>query len=404
MEWFDFAVYGYLAAIIGKNFFPSDDPTVSTIAAFGGFAAGYLIRPFGGAIFGHIADKYGTHVVLIWSVLMMGSASLLIALLPNYNQIGIWAPIALIILRMVQGFSVGGEFTGSIVYLVEGAAPSKRGFIGATANAGSIMGFLTGSGAVAILATTLTDTQMATWGWRIPFFFGVAISATALFMRRSWLEAGDMPATGHQYDELPLVKAFRDHWREMLRLACLVSCTNVAFYGMFVFAVSQMKIRYHVDTAVALDINTLNMAIMCLVILAVGWLSDKIGRKPLLFMQSIGLVLLTVPLSTLMFTSHPISIALGQVGFAVLVGIGLGVNPVTLVENTDAKVRGTIIGVGYNLTLAIFGGTTPLVASWLLRDTNKLIAPEFYMIFFGILGLAATLTLRETRGKYLEIK
>ena len=402
LEWFDFAIYGYFASVIGQNFFPSDDPTVSTVAAFGGFAAGYFVRPLGGAFFGHVADRFGTRIVLIWSVLLMGCASLLIALLPNYDAIGVWAPVLLVGLRMMQGFSVGGEFSGSVVYLVERAPRDRRGFVGSTATTGSVAGFVLGSGVAALLSSVLSDDQVASWGWRLPFILGSVVAVSALFLRRGTLEAESAPDGGHPHDELPLIKAFRDHWREILRLAGLVSCTNVAFYAMFVFAVDLMKSRFHVEASTSLDINTLNMAIMCLIILGAGWLSDRIGRKPLLFVESVGLVLLTVPLSTLMFHTEPAMIFLGQLGFALLVGIGLGLNPATVVENTEPQVRNTVISVGYNITLAVFGGTTPLVASWLLRETDNILSPELYIIFFGLVGLGATLTLRETRGCDLQ--
>lgn len=400
IEWFDFAVYGYLAAVMGQLFFPSEDAFVSTIAAFGSFAAGYLMRPIGGAVFGYIGDRFGARSVLLWSVLMMGGASCLIALLPTYETIGVAAPVALIILRMVQGFSVGGEFTGSIVYLVETADDDRRGFFGATSNTGAVLGFLVGSGVAALLANLLDAEQMASWGWRLPFACGVLIAAAAFVMRTVGLETAEHEP-GSVHDRNPVWHAVRDHWRDILRIAGLVVSANVAFYMMFVYAISLLTDRYHADKATTLDINTLNMALMAGFVLLAGWLADRLGRRPMILGTAAALVLLSTPLMWLMYHDNPTMIFLGQLGFAAICAGGLGVNPVTLVEIVPRGVRCTVISVGYNLTLAIFGGTTPVVAAWLVGETDLPLAPEIYLIILGLITFAVGWRLPETRGKPL---
>ena len=302
VEWFDFAVYGYLAAIIGHNFFPSEDPFVSTVAAFGTFAAGYLMRPIGGAFFGYIGDRYGERVVLLWSVLMMGGASGLIAIMPTYAEIGYFASIGLVMLRMIQGFSVGGEFTGSIVYLVKSARRSQRGIVGATANTGAILGFLVGSGVAAILTTTLSSEDMHQWGWRIPFAIGVLIAGLAFFMRTGGLTSGEEEEEDdgtaqeieEEDDDISVGHALKHYWPIILKFLPLVAATNIAFYAMFTFSIDFMSTHYHVKESLVLDINTLNMGLMALFILLGGWLADKLGRKPVLLLTMGSLVVLSL--------------------------------------------------------------------------------------------------------------
>ncbi|WP_158965059.1 MFS transporter [Chachezhania sediminis] len=411
VEWFDFAIYGYLATIIGHNFFPSEDPFVSTVAAFGTFAAGYLMRPVGGAVFGYIGDRWGEKVVLIWSVVMMGGASGLIAILPTYDTAGYFASIGLVVLRMIQGFSVGGEFTGSIVYLVKSARTSQRGIVGATANTGAIIGFLIGSGVAAVLTTTLTQAEMAAWGWRLPFAIGVLIAALAFLMRSGGLNSAEnieneiteeaLSEEDLAEENVPIMVALKHHWTVILKFLPLVAAANIAFYAMFTFAVDFMSSHYHVKESLVLDINTLNMGMMALFTIVAGWLADKLGRKPVLLLTYGSLALFSLPLSWLMFHTNPMLIFLGQLGFAAICGFGLGVNPVMLVEWAPKRARNTVISIGYNITLAVFGGTTPMVATWLIKEFKSPLSPIVYLVTFGAVAFVIALFSKESRGKHL---
>ncbi len=404
IEWFDFAVYGYLAVVMGQNFFPSDDPSISMIAAFSAFAAGYLCRPLGGAFFGYLGDKYGEKVVLVSSVLAMGAASGLIAIMPTYESIGVWAAVGLTVLRMVQGFSVGGEFTGSIVFLVKAAPVKQRGFIGSTSNAGAILGFIVGSAVVALLSTLLSNDQLASWGWRIPFAAGFVISIIVLLMRARSLTTSAEPVARDDAEdqESPFFKTVLQNWRVMLQVATLVACANIAFYAMFVYAVDLLSSRFGVASSLALDINTGNMVLMAGFILLGGWLSDRIGRRRVLFIAAGGLLLFPIPLAMLMYHSDPMLILLGQAGFALFAGLGMGVNPVTLVEITPSRVRNTVISLSYNITLGLFGGTTPVIAAWLVRETKSPISPEYYIMIAAALALVVVGLMREPMGHRLD--
>ena len=313
-------------------------------------------------------------------------------------------------LRMIQGFSVGGEFTGSIVYLVKSARKSHRGIVGATANTGAIIGFLVGSGVAAILTTTLSADAMHQYGWRIPFACGVLIAGLAFFMRTGSLSESDdeeedidlSAELGEEEEEdISVLDALKHHWRIILKFLPLVAATNIAFYAMFTFAVDFMSTHYHVKESMVLDINTLNMGLMAVFIVLGGWLADKLGRKPVLLMMTGSLIVLSLPFSWLMFHTDPKMIFLGQLGFAFICGIGLGVNPVTLVEWAPRNARNTVISVGYNITLAVFGGTTPVVAAWMIRESGSVFSPILYIMAFAIVAFIIVLRTKETRGKHL---
>lgn len=395
MEWYDFAVYGYFAQTIGQHFFPSKDPIASLIAAFGVFAAGFLMRPVGGLVFGHIGDRTGRKAALTLSVIAMAVPTFLIGLLPDYAQIGVVASVLIVILRLVQGLSVGGEYTTSVVFLVEGAAPGRRGLTGSWSVFGAVAGILLGSAVGAILTSILPQDTMYAWGWRVPFLLGLAVGLSGLYIRRRIPEAqvqsvDEKPATS------PVVEAFRTEWRAMLRVAGFNVLNAVGFYMIFVYVVTYLRQIVHVEAATALDINTINMVILLLLIPAAGALSDRVGRKPLLIVSALGTLVLAWPLFWMMHHPHFAVILLGQMGFAVLIGLFLGVCPATMVEAFPARVRCSALSVGYNLCLGVLGGTTPLVVTYLIARSHDDLSPAFYLMAAATLSLAVILSLRET--------
>lgn len=393
MEWFDFAVYGFFASVIGEQFFPSDDPTTSVIAAFAVFASGFLARPLGAAFFGHLGDRRGRQVVLRTSVMLMGISTLLLGCLPTYAQIGIAAPILLTVLRIAQGFSVGGEYTGSVIYLVERAPVGQRGLVGGWTNFGAVAGFLLGSGLSALISQILSDDALAIWGWRVPFIGGVSIAALGAVFRRTMR---DEPRAMLAHDKVPLVEAIRLEWRTMLRIAGLILMANVGFYMMFVYVTTYLSEQVGVPMAKALEIDTISMSALLVITPFAAWLSDRIGRKPVLLVASVGCFVLAVPLFIAIHHDDPALIFAGQLGFAVLIGFAFGANSAAIVEITKARYRCTVISVAYNVTLAIFGGTTPLVASWLIKNTGDDLVPAFYLMLMAAITSVVVFTMRET--------
>ncbi len=392
MEWYDFAIYGYFAPIIGAHFFPSDDASTSVIAAFGVFAAGFLMRPFGSLVFGHIGDKIGRKAALTFSVILMAIPTFLIGVLPDYLAIGIAAPALLVAMRLLQGLSVGGEYTTSIVFLVERAPAKRRALTGCWSIWGAVAGILLGSAIGALISNLLTPEEVSAWGWRIPFLLGIVIGVSGLYIRRHVMEE---TTPKEKRPKSPVVEAFRTEWRTMLQIAGFNVVNAVGFYMVFVYAVTWLKETAHVTTARALDINSLNMFLMLLMIPLAAMIADRFGRKIMLMSAMIGILLLSYPLLWLMHHDSDGMIFLGQLGFAFLISMIFGSYPTMMVDMVAPRLRVSTISIGYNLCLGIFGGTTPMVAAYLIARTHVDLSPAFYLMGAAIVSLLVLKTIKE---------
>ena len=396
LEWYDFAVYGFLAPIIGELFFPAEDPTVSIIAAFGAFAAGFLVRPFGSLLFGHIGDKLGRRQGLILSVTLMAIPTFTIGLLPDYAAIGATASVLLVLMRMLQGLSVGGEYTTSIVFLVENSPPNRRAFYASWGTWGAVAGILTGSAVGALVVNFLTPDQVTSWGWRLPFLLGLVIGLAGLYLRRQNAQQDEIPVSNVKS---PVIEAFRDHWRAILKVAGINIVMAAAFYMCFVYVTTWLQETVHVSPAKSLDINSLNMFLLLLFIPPAATLADHLGRKPMLISGTIGVLLFAYPLFSLMHHDDSLPVFLGQFGFVILMSMILGTYPAVIAEMLPSGVRVSAISIGYNLCLAIFGGTTPLVCAYLIARTGDDLSPAFYLMATAVVSLVVLLTIPETSGK-----
>jgi MHS family proline/betaine transporter-like MFS transporter len=392
LEWYDFAVYGYFAAAIGKHFFPHEDPIAQLLAAFGVFAVGYMMRPVGGVIIGHIGDRYGRRAALVFSVTAMAVPTTLIGLLPGYAAIGIAAPIALTLLRMIQGLSVGGEHPSSVVFLVEHAPEGRRGLMGAFASCGAVAGILLGSAMGALFASMMSAEALETWGWRIPFLGGFVVGVAGYFLRRHLSDA----APAGRGTRTPIVETFREHGWLVGRLAMVSVFNAVAFYVIFVFVVSWLQQADGISPANALGVNTVNMALLIPVMVFGGWLSDRVGRKYCLLAATALGFITAWPLFVLMHQGSVHAALLGQLGFVICVGLFIATQPTFMVESTPAHIRCTAVALGYNLSLGIVGGLTPLAATWLIERTEDQLAPAFMVMAAAAISFLATLRLAET--------
>ena len=353
LEWYDFAVYGYFAAVIGRQFFPAQDPTVSLMAAFGVFAAAFLARPIGSVIFGHVGDRFGRKPALVFSVAAMATATTLIGFLPNYTEAGIAAPLLLIVLRLIQGVSVGGEHATSLVFLVENSQPGRKGLTGSFAVGAVTVGMLLGSAIGSIVTSYLSSTALDAWGWRLPFLFGTVLGVMALYLRQSVI-AEDNLAPAH--DLPPIVQAMRFDWRGLLRAFLMTMTPAVGFYLTFVYLISYMR---HVDgltVSTSLRINTISMVFMLLATPVGGILSDKLGRRIVLGGALIATLLCVRSLFRLLGSHDLAEIALGQIGLATLLGIYGGAYPVALAEMFSPGIRCSAASFSLNLGMGILGG------------------------------------------------
>lgn len=392
LEWFDFAVYGFFAVTIGKVFFPKEDPVAQVIAAFGVFAVGFLMRPVGGILLGHIGDKHGRHTAMLISVIAMAVPTFLVGLLPGYETLGLAAPILLLLLRMVQGLSVGGEYTTSIVYMIEHSNPKRQGLVGSLAVSGAIGGMLLGSGCGAVLANLLSEQQLQEWGWRIPFLIGLLLGLAGVYLRREPPPSTEIRAP---LARSPLVEVLKNHRVVMVQVAGLSLVNATVFYLAFVYAVSWLEMVDGIAADTALEINTVSLLALLPLMLLGGWLCDRVGGKRVLTFAAVLIVIFAWPLLWLMHQPETGLIYLGQLGFSVAVGLYLGAQPAYMVKVIPPAVRCTAAGLGYNITLGVAGGLSPMVATWLVHRTHNDLSPAFMMVAAGILTLWALWSLHE---------
>jgi MFS transporter, MHS family, proline/betaine transporter len=395
MEWYDFSVYGYFAAIIGRQFFPVANPVSSLLAAFGVFAAGFFMRPLGSLLFGHVGDKKGRKLALTLSIVLMAIPTFLIGVLPTYHRIGVWASALLVLMRLLQGLSVGGEYTTSSIFLVEASAAGNRGFLGSFVPFGSCAGVLLGSAVGAAVTGLLDHASAVSWGWRVPFLAGITVGGVGLWLRRGL----DADLTAH--DRLPAVEspireAFRTELGTIGQLIGLGAVGAVGFYMCFVYVTTYLRQIDHLAQSKALDINTLSMVVLLLLIPWFGALSDRFGRKPILFAATAGMFLLAWPLFWMLHHASFWVILLGQTGFAVLGACFWGSISTTMVELVPRRLRCTVLSVGYNAGLAVLGGLTPMVAVYTVDRSRYDLSPAFLLMAAAAISFAVVAGLRET--------
>ena len=392
LEWYDFAIYGYFAATIGRVFFPAESPVAQVLAAFGIFALGYLMRPLGGMVVGHIGDRYGRRAALTFSIAAMAVPTFLVGLLPGYQTLGMAAPILLTLLRMIQGLSVGGEATTSMVFLVEQAPPGRRGLVGSFCSLAATGGFLLGSAIGATFAAILPVDALADWGWRIPFLLGLVLGIVGWWIRKVLVEETP-PQSGHGS---PLVETLRHHGRAVMRVAGITIFNAVGFYLMFLYVVTWLQDVDGIAPARALEINTASMFFLLPIMLVSGWLSDRFGRRPLMLVAMVLGFVAAVPCLWLMHHPDPTLILAGQLALVVPAGMGLGIIPSILTEAVAGRVRCTAVSLGYNIAFGVIGGLTPLTAAWLVARTEVDLSPAWLFMAAAAVSIATLLTFRET--------
>ncbi|MEM8729376.1 MAG: MFS transporter [Pseudomonadota bacterium] len=399
LEWYDFTVYGFLAPIIGHIFFPESDRLAAILSAFAVLAVGYAVRPIGSVIFGHIGDKMGRKPALLISVTVMGFGSLAIGLLPTYEQIGITAAILLVAIRVIQGLSVAGEFTASGVMTIEQSAPEHRARNGAFVISAMLFGCTLGAAVPGLMSTVLTDDQVQAWGWRLPFFFGSFIAVLSVILRRDLDETLE-PTEEGSTDVSPVLETLRHHFGLLVQIVILLIPTAVIYFMIFVYAASYLTEEMHVSSARALDITTVNLLIMALAAPLIGILAGRIGIRTVFLASTLGVIVLAWPLWGMMHHTSTAMIFFGQLGLALLntVGWALAISTLTMISPPGLKC--STFALGYNTCMALFGGTTPIIATYLVSRTSDDFAPVYYIIASSILSLWVIWRLPALRAKW----
>jgi MHS family proline/betaine transporter-like MFS transporter len=400
LEWFDFAVYGYFASDIGRQFFPQSSPTAQQLLAFAVFALGFAARPFGSIALGMVGDRIGRRALLTLSIALMGGATLLLGLLPTFAQIGVAAPILLVTMRLIQGFSLGGEFTGSMVYTTELASPMMRGLISSSTAAGTTIGFILGSGSAWLVNELLTTNQVSAWGWRIPFVGSVVFCIVGWFLRRGIeeTEEGQKAAAVRA----PIVSSLVSDWLPIVRTFGIVAMTNAAYYLTFTFAVERRKSLTGEGGSTFLLANTLSLVVVLFSKPLGGWLSDKVGRRRLMMALTVVVMALIYVSLRMMLYGTPQEFTVGQILLAVPLGMALGLQGAMVVEIFPLRTRVTSMSFAYSITLALAGGTAPLVSTWLIETLGHPLAPAYYIMLYGAIGLALMWPMEETNTRALN--
>ncbi len=404
LEWYDYALYGHFAAIISKYFFPSHDASVALIATFGIFAAGFLMRPLGGVFFGFIGDKYGRKNALALSILLMAMPTACIGLLPTYAAIGIAAPILLTVIRLTQGMAIGGEFGGSIVYLVEHSKKDNKNLIGSAAIMSMLIGILVGSAISTILAQTLTPAQFDAWGWRLPFVLGFFIGVIGLYVRSKLSESPvfmDAKETGHISDK-PVKETLQQNWKEVLLGMGVYLAVTIPFYIQTVFMNTFMQQYLKFTPRDALTINTINLVVMLVFVPIAAKICDRFNRERILKIDLVLYILYAIPLMHFMNNQHILTALVAQVIFSVIVAFYIAVIPALLVDLFPTKTRYTAMSLTCNVAAAAFGGTAPMVLTWLLKAHSNYSISYYIMTACTISLISIILAKRSLQANSLH--
>ncbi|WP_115557127.1 glycine betaine/L-proline transporter ProP [Xanthomonas campestris] len=405
MEWFDFGVYGYLAVTLGQVFFPSSSPTAQLIATFATFTVAFLVRPIGGMVFGPLGDRYGRQKVLAATMILMALGTFSIGLIPSYAQIGLWAPALLLLARLLQGFSTGGEYGGAATFIAEYATDRNRGLMGSWLEFGTLGGYIAGAATVTALHMALSQAQMLDWGWRVPFLVAGPLGLLGLYMRMKLEETPAFRAYTEQSEQREretagqgLMTLLRLHWPQLLKCVGLVLVFNVTDYMLLTYMPSYLSVTMGYAESKGLLLIILVMLVMMPLNVVGGMFSDKLGRRPMIIGACAALFALAIPCLLLIGSGSDVLIFTGLM----LLGLALVCFTISMPSTLPAlfytPVRYSALSIAFNVSVSLFGGTTPLVTAWLVERTGDPLVPAYYLMGAAAIGLVTMLFVRETAG------
>jgi MHS family proline/betaine transporter-like MFS transporter len=398
-EWYDFIVFGFLSVVIGRQFFPSSDPTVSALLTTATFGSAFLVRPLGGILLGIYADRVGRKAALSLVILLMTLASAIMAFTPSYASIGIAAPLLIVFARLLQGLSAGGEFGSATAMLVEYAPPHRRGYYGSWQNFGQFCAAVVAAGMGALVTRGLPAASLDAWGWRIPFLFGLLIGPVGFYIRTRLHEAPVDPEASveHAKSGGRLRDVWTNHRASLVIAFGLTVFASVAQYVLNVYlpiySVQQLGLRVDAPFIVLIFTGTARM----ILIPWFGLLSDRVGRKPVMGVAMVGYILTLYPLFTWLIAAPSLERLLAvETVFAILMAAALGPAATALAELFPARTRATGLSISYNLANTLFGGISPFAVTWLISRTGDKMMPSHFVTAAAVIGVISLLAMRET--------
>lgn len=401
-EWYNFLLYGYLATVISQLFFPLQNKLMSLTLTFTIFALSFFVRPLGGILFGWIGDNYGRQRALILSLITITVPTLLIGFLPTYNTIGIASPLLLCIFRILQGLSAGGEHTGSAIYLAEYAPPTRRSLWVSTVPTSAAIGILISSATSLLIINSFTSEQLLAGGWRVGYWAGTLLCLISIFLRLK------MPETPH-FQHTQTTKQKRHPIKSLIKNSStlknliivffLASSWGVFYQILFIWMPTYLMNVQNLEQSIALTINNYFIMFFACLILVVGFCADYIKRKLILMVACLAMIILAYPLFIMLSSNNLMKIYIAMAIFTVIFSLYLPTAFVSMIESFTSEVRYTGLSFGFNTGLAIFGGTCPLIATWLIEVTQNSLAPAFYMIIAALFALLTSTYILEKRGQ-----
>jgi MFS transporter, MHS family, proline/betaine transporter len=395
VEWYEYGIYSYTAAIIGAQFFPEESSSVALLYGFAVFAISFFFRPLGGIIFGSIGDRLGRKKILVVTIMMMSLATAIIGVIPNYESIGFIAPLLLIVMRMIQGLAAGGEYTGASVFMNESAPNSRRGLFTSLLESGSLLGYILGSVFVAILTSTLSSDQMAAWGWRIPFICSLPLALVGMYVRT---KIDDTPTfikmkKENDLSKYPLKEMFSTARKPLAISFLVVAFANGAYYTLLTYLPSYFETQVGLTTMESLMVTTSGMVLMMILFPIFGMLADRYGRIKFLLLSALLAIFTAIPIMAFVSSGSSVGPLVGFFALGVIVAIFIGVFPSTLPLLFPNRVRNTAYGISYNVSTAIFGGGAPFIITSLQTASGNKLMPAFYLIVTALLAIVAMIFL-----------
>lgn len=396
LEWYDWTAYAVFTPYIAARYFDHTDPTSATLSALAVFAVGFLARPLGGVIFGRLGDRVGRKAIMVITMVLMAVGSLLIAILPGYEQIGWWASALLVVTRLLQGLAHGGETGVAYTYVAEAAPIKTRGFFVSWIYVAVTLGVMAATGMGAVLTSVLDKPSMDTWGWRVPFIVGALLGLVAIYIRRSIDESPVFVEEKTQPVKIVEPLSRRDLTKIVLRIILLSCSTNVAYYTWSTFAPSFAIAQHGMDSSGAYIASTLAQVVALIALPLFGLLSDKIGRRPIVLIAGVSIMVMAFPLSWILGTSPWTLFVMQGLGLLIWASIS-SIYPTLMAEQVPTRARATGVGFVTSLSVAIFGGTAPYLNTW-LASIDMSWAFSAYLVVLGALALIGWKIMDETAG------